>query len=921
MTFALERARAWLCLAAAAFLVAAAALGAQNPAAPGAGTPPLERLSQVEPQSSSSTDSVQLTGLPELKKTPGTRSFNFRGPTRGAYEEVARQFGLTAAFDPELPDRQVQFRVEDVDFTTVMGLLSEQTNTFWRAVDAQTFFVAQDTQNKRRDYDPEIKKTISLPASETDDEMTETVRMIRDIVGLRRTELDLTTHTVTVRDTPQNVALANAIVQDVQQPLGEFLLDIDLLEVDRSKALDLGILPPSSAQTFSLSSAIVNQLEQAQSNGTLLQAIQSIFGSLNPLAASGGASALIPPLIAFGGGKTLFLATLPGAAANFSRTLSVLQRAQRVLLRVQDGRPATFFVGERFPITLALLSSSLVAQPSQLTPGIIPGTFPRNDFAAGSSPSGVAVGDFNGDGKLDLAVTNQADNTVSILLGHGDGTFGAHTDFATGAQPVAVVTGDFNGDGHLDLAVANLADNTISILLGDGAGDFVAGPQTPTVHSPVAMITGDFRKAGKLDLAVLDQSDKVVSILLGNGDGTFAAPLSTAVGNDPTALATADFNGDGKPDLAVTNSGSNSFSVLLGRGDGTFSTRTDIETGAAPSAIVVADFNGDGRLDVAVTNKSDNTVSIFTGNGDGTFGSVVELTTGAAPVALLTGNFNSDTNPDLVVVNQGANSISVFLGLGGGSFATPITLSTGTGPVAIAGADFNGDGLLDAAVANQGSNSVSVILNSASATTSQTAPLSSYPASEYVDLGVKVHTNPRLHSNGEVTLDMQFDITALTGQNVNGIPILSNRTIQQMVRLRPNETSVLSGLIESSEIRSITGLPGLATAGPLSYLGGSHSKQQSETELLIAITPRQLRLAARKDQTFYAGRGTGSTAPPQAPAPGGAPIAAPPAGQGSPNLPIAPPLGAAPAGPPPNPAGPASPEGQPAQPPTARPDQ
>src|SRR5205807_1815874 len=129
----------------------------------------------------------------------------------------------------------------------------------------------------------------------------------------------------------------------------------------------------------------------------------------------------------------------------------------------------------------------------------------------------------------------------------------------------------------------------------------------------------------------------------------------------------------------------------------------------------------------------------------------------------------------------------------------------------------------------------------------------------------KVHATPRVHPPDEVSLNMQFDISALTGQNVNGIPILSNRTIEQVVRLRANETSILSGLIESSEIGSITGWPGLNFLAPLT---SDRSKQQTETELVIAITPRQLRLTPREGRTFYAGRGVGTAAPPEQPGPG-----------------------------------------------------
>lgn len=853
----------------------------------------LQELAQANPSPTLPGDNL-ASALPVIKANASKRNFDYSGTTHAAYEELARQFGVTAAFDPELQDRQIRFRVSDVDFDTAMRLLSEQTNTFWFAADAKTFFVAADTANKRRDYDPEIKKTIPLPAAETNDEMTEAMRMVRDIVGLRRTELDLKTHSITLRDTPANVELAEAILKDVQQPPGEFLLEVDLLEVDRNATVDLGIAPPTSVKTFSLSTGIIRELQQAQSSGTLLQAIQNIFGTQNPLAASGGAAAAIPPLIAFGGGSTIFLATLPGATANFSRTLSMVRSAQRVLLRVEDGRPATFFVGDHFPITLALLSASLVAPVSQLSTsalGSLTPSFPRTDFPVGHSPSAVAVGDFNGDGKLDMAVADEGDNTVSILLGNGDGTFQSQSTFPTGVAPDAIVAGDFNGDGKLDLGVANFTDNTISILLGNGDGTFTAGRTITGVNSPVAIVTGDFRSAGKLDLAVLDQADGLVSVFPGNGDGTFATKIDTSAGRSPSALVTGDFNGDGKTDLAVTNSGSNSVSVLLGNGDGTFFKRIDFGTGVGPSAIASADFNGDGRPDLAVTNKVDNTLSIFLGNGDGTFGAPTSFTTDAGPAALLSGNFASGTFPDLIVVCESANTLDVFLGLGNASFATPLSVPTGNSPVAAAKGDFAGTGLLDVTVANQSSNTVSVILNAVNNRLSSSAPLTSYPASEYVDLGLKVHATPRVHPPDEVSLNMQFDISALTGQNVNGIPILSNRTIQQVVRLRANETSILSGLIESSELRSITGWPGLTFLGPVT---SDRSKQQSDTELVIAITPRQLRLTPREGRTFYAGRGVGTVAPPGPVVPGQTlplPPGAPPAGV-PPAPSAAPPVGA-----------------------------
>jgi hypothetical protein len=175
------------------------------------------------------------------------------------------------------------------------------------------------------------------------------------------------------------------------------------------------------------------------------------------------------------------------------------------------------------------------------------------NFGAGSKPVSVAVGDFNGDGKLDLAVLNQVTSAVSILLGTGTGSFGAKTDFSTSGGPNSVAVGDFNGDGNLDLAVAVGGTSTVSILLGTGTGSF--GPKTDfaTGSSPIQVAVGDFNGDGKLDLAVANKTDFTVSILLGTGTGSFGPKTDFAAGILPFSVAVGDFNGDGQLDLAVAN--------------------------------------------------------------------------------------------------------------------------------------------------------------------------------------------------------------------------------------------------------------------------------------------------------------------------------------------------------------------------------
>jgi len=341
------------------------------------------------------------------------------------------------------------------------------------------------------------------------------------------------------------------------------------------------------------------------------------------------------------------------------------------------------------------------------------GTFqPPVNYAQGLDPTAVVVADFNGDGNLDIAVTSfgttpfgcssQCQSLVSIFLGNGDGTFRPRMDFVTGLLPESMAVGDFNGDGKLDLAITCAQDPcfAVNVLFGNGDGTFQPPATYTTGGSPQAVAVGDFNGDGKADLAVVSSVNggpNLLSIFINKGDGTFQPPVNYATSNSPIAVVVADMNSDGKPDLVVVCVGG--VSVLLGNGNGTFQPPFDYTTLDSPAAVVVADFNADGKPDLAFTMEH-QTVVVGFGNGDGTFQTPINYVGGTAST-LVVGDFNGDQKPDLVV--GGGSTVSVLLNDGKGEFQAARRfavgcIAVGCVPSRVALADLNGDGKLDLVV-------------------------------------------------------------------------------------------------------------------------------------------------------------------------------------------------------------------------------
>jgi len=355
--------------------------------------------------------------------------------------------------------------------------------------------------------------------------------------------------------------------------------------------------------------------------------------------------------------------------------------------------------------------------------------FDRISVDVGQAPASVAVADVNHDGHPDILVLNTQSETLSVLLGDARGHFrqSAMKLAKTGKGPNDIAVGDFNGDGNLDIAIPNTGTPYITILLGDGKGGF-----TPSAHSPFAtsshphvhgVAAADFNSDGKLDLVTDSWGENKILLFFGDGRGNLALPgHSFATGKRPyQRLRSADFNKDGRPDVVTTDLDENAVSILLNDGRGQFrdAPGSPFPAGGAPWALAIDDLNKDSNPDLAVIpydrdlhNAGELGVTVLLGDGKGGFrkmpGSPFSLDGCTGPDRVATGDVNGDGLRDIVVTCAQNDTAMIFFGTSGGSFRR-VVVSVPTGWSGLAVADLDGDGKDDIIVSNNHGSNITIL--------------------------------------------------------------------------------------------------------------------------------------------------------------------------------------------------------------------
>lgn len=349
---------------------------------------------------------------------------------------------------------------------------------------------------------------------------------------------------------------------------------------------------------------------------------------------------------------------------------------------------------------------------------------PGSPVMAAPTPCCVAVGDFNEDGIPDIAVLSTSANTLTVLLGVGNGTFSLGASMSVGNAPRSMAVADFNGDGHLDLVVAsgNPANGAnLILLMGSGKGTFSPGATYSAGQSPSYVVAGDFNNDTHTDFAVTDQVGNNVLIFINDGHGNFPSSQTVPVGQGPFSIASGRFNGTSY--MAVANRGDGTVSLLSYGSSGFQQVGSAIAVVVpnpnslkpAPASVVLADFNGDGVPDIATANQGTNNISVLLSNTQGGYTPAPNspFAAGAGTIFLVSSDFNNDGSLDLAAVNGTDSTLTVLLGNGQGGFtAAPGTQpSPGPSPFGMAVGDFDRNGTLDLAIADNGANTVTVLLN------------------------------------------------------------------------------------------------------------------------------------------------------------------------------------------------------------------
>ena len=827
------------------------------------------------------------------------RDFDLSGDSKKVYTDVAKAFGLDCIFDGDYqPMPALHFRMDSVGYRDALHGLEFATGTFLVPIASKLFLVSKDTPQKRTQNEPMVAVTIPLPDAGVQQDFTTLVDGVKQATGIEKVSYDSQTRTLVIRDRLSRVLPARALLEQLLYPRAQVMMELELVEVSRSKTTTYGVNFPTIFSLNALTNWLGNQVTP-------------------PTNISG--------LLSFGGGKTLLGMGIMDAATVAQMSESSGKVLWAAELRGEERQPTTLHVGNRYPVLTSGYfgesgSSATTAGTTATVPGTGTGTgtgvatgvgtltLSKTSVAwtyasAGASPlaASISVTSTNGDIGYTATVASSSQWLVVNSATTVSGTLPATLTVSPGAALTALGTGAYLGTVQVSGSDGSVTYFTVTLAVNGGAPNLTVTP------SPIALaaVAGGL-SAQETDTVISTTAGTLSASVIGSGLSlsvsastvTANTPAYVTVYANPTGLSALTYlgilsvtAGDVTEETLVVFTVTSSGSLQVSP---TSIPWTYTSGGTLPAEVSVGVTSTGSGITFTATASSANSwllvdgVTSFTGTlpatlalnpdnslvslGTGTYQGTVELTGSDGSIAYInvTLTVNGGIATGLTVT---PNPVSLSASLDGSTVSATVTVTsdttgdfsatvTGSGlslsdvsptvaaatptaftvyanPSGLTAGTYIGAITITAAGITQ-TVQVSFSVGAISSGSNGTSVYTPAPSFTFEDLGLSLKLTPAVHGMDEVSLDIEAEVKLLTGQSVNGVPVVSNRSLKSVVRLKTGEWAAVAGLLDANEGRNISGLAGLSEIRFLGPLMSTHEHDTSRDEVILLLRPRLL---------------------------------------------------------------------------------